>query len=126
MKLVSVGSKCAALMAGVCASLSLTSCNPPQAAAPAAPPVAPAPEHGRYQIVVASEGDRNAVLFLVDTKDGNTWIYRPPNGPAINGFWSDIPRLTYAPDYWQRVFTQQGQGTPQPSTAPATAPGPTK
>ncbi len=103
--------------------LVFNSCNN-QAQAPtstATPPAAGAQtDHGRYQLVVANEGDRGAVVFLVDTKEGATWIYRAPQGTAINGFWSDIPRLTYAPDYWQKVFTQTGQA-PAPS-APAPAP----
>lgn len=87
--------------------LASTSCmNQPQATPP--PPQA-APEIGRFQVVVAAEGDRGSVVFLVDSKTGETWIYRPPQGTAINGFWSDIPRLNYPPDYWQKVFTQAGQ-----------------
>jgi hypothetical protein len=114
--------------------LTATSCiKPPEPASSTPPP--PVPEIGRFQVLVASEGDRGSVVFLVDTKDGATWIYRPPQGTAINGFWSDIPRLTYAPDYWQRVFSQAGQapavgaGTIQPSGAPPTPvqpPAPTR
>lgn len=92
------------------------SCSPTQPQQPA--PVVQPPEVGRFQVVIAPEADRGSVLFLVDTKDGATWIYRPPQGPAINGFWSDIPRLTYAPDFWQRAFSQaqvpEGQLAPQP------------
>ena len=95
------------VIAGLLAS---TSCmNQPQATPP---PPQPASEIGRFHVVVAAEGDRGSVVFLVDSKDGATWIYRPPQGTAINGFWSDIPRLTYAPDYWQKVFTQTGQQAP--------------
>ena len=57
---------------------------------------------GRFQIVVANESASGAVLFLLDTRSGETSIYRPPQGAAINGFWSNIPRLTYSDDYWQR------------------------
>lgn len=101
--------------------LASVSCQ--QAAAPpqAAPAPAPAPEVGRYQIVTSNEGDRGAVLFLLDTKDGGTWIYRPPTPPAFNGFWSDIPRLTYPPETWQQVFqamVQQAQQAQQPGQQP--------
>lgn len=75
------------------------------ASSPTAPPAAPS-EVGRFQVVVATEGERGAVLILVDTKEGETWVYRPPQGQAVNGFWSDIPRLTYPPEFWRRVFTQ--------------------
>ena len=81
--------------------------NQPQTATP--PPQPPASEIDRFHIVVAAEGDRGSVVFLVDSKTGETWIYRPPQGTVINGFWSDIPRLTYAPDYWQKIFSQAGQ-----------------
>jgi hypothetical protein len=80
---------------------------------------------GRYQIVVANQGDKGTVLFLIDTRSGETSIYRPPQGPAINGFWSNIPRLTYSDEYWQRAFTQ-GQISPpganNPPGATQTAP----
>lgn len=106
-----------------------TSCAPPQQPQPPAA-ATPASEIGRYHIVVSSEGDRGSVLFLLDTKEGATWIYRPPQGPAINGFWSDIPRVTYPPDFWQRAFAMLAQPPQQPATtgaAPArtTAPAPT-
>jgi hypothetical protein len=80
---------------------------------------------GRFQIVVASESDRGAVLFLLDTRSGETSIYRAPQGPAINGYWSNIPRLTYSDDYWQRAFTQGQQSAPNASTAPAAPSGST-
>ncbi len=73
----------------------------------------PGGENGRYQITVVSDGNRGTVVMLLDTKDGATWIYRPPQGNAVNGFWSDIPRLTYAPEFWRNIFNQQ-----QPSTLP--------
>ncbi len=86
-------------------------------------PVAPAPEVGRYQVVVTSEGERGSVLFLVDTKEGSTWIYRPPQGPLFNGFWSDIPRVTNPAETWQQAFQQlmmpRAGAAP---TAPATSP----
>ena len=101
----------------------VTSCSPPPSQHTAAPVTAPS-EIGRFHIVVSSEGERGSVLFLVDTKDGATWIYRPPQGPAINGFWSDIPRVTYPPDFWQRAFQMMSQ-PPQAtgSNAPPARPG---
>jgi hypothetical protein len=100
-----------------------SSCQPPaQQQAQPAPQIPPPPEVGRYQVVVTSEGDRGSVLFLVDTKEGSTWIYRPPQGNVLpNGFWSDIPRVTYPPAFWENAFRQLGQqpappaGTPPPS-----------
>jgi hypothetical protein len=81
---------------------------------------------GRFQVILASEGDRGAVLFLLDSKDGSTWIYRPPQGPAINGFWSDIPRITYPPEFWQRAFTSMAQPPPNTGTTGGTSiPAPT-
>ena len=74
-----------------------------EAAAATAPP-ANQPEVGRFRIVVAKQGKQRPIVFLVDTKGQATWIYRPPIGPAMNGYWSDIPRLTYPPEYWQRAF----------------------
>ena len=103
-----------------------------QAPAPTATPAAPQParaENSRYQIVVGNEGTAGTVLFLLDSRDGGTWIYRPPTPgtPAFNGFWSDIPRITYPPETWQQVFStmmqqaQQAQRAAQPA-APATPP----
>jgi hypothetical protein len=83
---------------------------------------------GRFQIVVANQADRGAALFLIDTRNGESWIYRTPQGPVINGFWSSIPRVTYPDDYWQRAFTQGQQAAPGaagPQPAPAT-PSPLK
>jgi hypothetical protein len=82
-----------------------------------APVVAPSPEVGRYQVVVTSEGERGSVLFLVDTKEGSTWIYRPPQGPLFNGFWSDIPRVTNPAETWQQAFQQLM--APRASAAPS-------
>ena len=83
------------------------------------PQIPPPPEVGRYQVVVTSEGDRGSVLFLVDTKEGSTWIYRPPQGNVLpNGFWSDIPRVTYPPPFWENAFRQLGQQTPPPTGTP--------
>lgn len=126
MKYLSPISRLGLLAAGLAGMLLTSSCNPPSSSQPAAPAAAPT-EVGRYQVSVVNEGDRGTFVLLVDTKEGATWIYRPPQAPAINGFWSDIPRLTYAPDYWRTVFTQQGQAG-QVAPAPAggaTAPPPT-
>jgi hypothetical protein len=67
---------------------------------------------GRFQIVVANQGERGTVLFLIDTQRGDTSIYRPPIGGMINGFWSNIPKLTYSDDYWQKAITQGQQPAP--------------
>jgi len=77
---------------------------------------------GRFQIVVANESDKGAVLLLLDTRNGETSIYRPPVGAMINGFWSNIPKLTYSDDYWQRAISQ-GQQSP---TSATTQPHPTQ
>jgi hypothetical protein len=71
---------------------------------------------GRFQIVVANESDKGAVLFLLDTRSGESSIYRPPVGGMINGFWSNIPKLTYSDDYWQRAVTQGQQPPPTTNT----------
>lgn len=94
----------------------------PPSATQAAQPAQPA--NGRYQVIVSNEGDRGAVLFLLDTREGGTWIYRPPTPPAFNGFWSDIPRLTYPPETWQQVFqqmVQQAQAAGQQPAPPGAA-----
>ena len=96
-----------------------TPAAPPAAAAAA--PAAPAAEVGRYQVIVTTEGERGSVLFLVDTKEGSTWIYRPPQGPLFNGFWSDIPRVTNPAETWQQAFRQMM--APR-AAAPAAAPEP--
>jgi hypothetical protein len=95
------------------------SCLQQPPAAPTAPSPPAASDVHRYQIIVASEGDKGSVLFLLDTKEGATWLYRPPQGSAVNGFWSDIPRITYPPDFWQRAFSQLGSA---PSPAATGAP----
>ncbi|MEI8314912.1 MAG: hypothetical protein WCG79_05610 [Verrucomicrobiota bacterium] len=113
------------LSLAVAATLAGISCQPP-AATPAAPAAqTPRTDNGRYQIVIGNEGTAGTVLFLLDTRDGGTWIYRPPTPPAFNGFWSDIPRITYPPETWQQVFSsmvqqaQQAQKAAQPAPAPA-------
>ena len=109
-----------AAMAGVMtAAVFSSSCQPAAQQAPPAPQIPAPPEVGRYQVVVTSEGDRGSVLFLVDTKEGSTWIYRPPQGNVLpNGFWSDIPRVTYPPAFWENAFRQLGQPAPPPTGAP--------
>ena len=89
----------------------------PATPATAAPTVAPT-EVGRYQVIVTQEGERGSVLFLVDTKEGSTWIYRPPQGPLFNGFWSDIPRVTNPAETWQQAF-QQMMTRPAAAAPPA-------
>ncbi|HUK81586.1 MAG TPA: hypothetical protein VLZ12_03035 [Verrucomicrobiae bacterium] len=109
--------------AGLLVGLMLTgSCLRPQQTGP--PPQTPAPpEVGRYQVVVTSEGDRSATLFLVDTKEGSTWIYQRPQGNVLpNGFWSDVPRVTYPPMFWENAFRQIGQQGAPPSGAPPAPP----
>jgi len=106
----------------------LTSCSKPSnsqdVARPGFPPaVAPVngTDVGRFQAVVINDGERGGtVVMLLDTREGATWIYRPPQGAAINGYWSDIPRLNYAPDFWRNAFNQQTQ-----EPVPTPAPGPT-
>jgi tetrahydromethanopterin S-methyltransferase subunit G len=79
---------------------------------------------GRFQMVVANQGDRGTVLFLIDTVRGETSIYRPPIGGMINGFWSNIPKLTYSDEYWQKAITQGQQ--PAPGATPSTTGTPQK
>ena len=91
------------------------SCSQP---APLTPPQPS--EVGRFQIVLASESEHGSVLLLLDTKEGTAWIYRPPQGVLGNGFWSDIPRVTYGGDYWQRAFSQMAQQPAPPSSTTST------
>ena len=116
------------LSLAVAATLAGVSCQPP-AATPATPAAqAPRVDNVRYQLVIGNEGTAGTVLFLLDTRDGGTWIYRPPTPPAFNGFWSDIPRITYPPETWQQVFSsmvQQAQAA-QKAAQPAPAPAPAK
>lgn len=119
------------LCVAVAGTLAGVSCQPPATPPPATPaPAAAAPtEVGRYQVIVSNEGSQGAVLFLLDTRDGGTWIYRPPTPPAFNGFWSDIPRLTYPPETWQQVFqamvqqAQAAQAQPPAANAATRPPG---
>jgi hypothetical protein len=106
MKNGSFAFKLTALAALVIGVLVTISCSQSAPVAPPAQPAGPAAEVGRYQVIVTSEGERGSVLFLVDTKEGSTWIYRPPQGPLFNGFWSDIPRVTNPAETWQQAFQQ--------------------
>jgi hypothetical protein len=115
-----------AIKSGVLATLlvgtvAVVSCaQAPQAPAPV--PAAGASEVGRFQVIVKPEGQGNSVLFLVDTRTGDTWIYRPPQAPTFNGYWSDIPRMTYPPQVWQQAFSILF--TPPSNAAPAAAAAP--
>lgn len=75
---------------------------------------------GRFQIVVANESEHGTALFLIDTRSGESWVYRTPQGAVINGFWSSIPRVTYPDEYWQRAFSQGQPPAPGAQTVPAT------
>jgi hypothetical protein len=132
-----------ALVAVMVAGAFLTSCDRQPAQSQVPPPVFNSPpasvpggvsQVGRHQIVVINNASGGNVVMMLDTVEGATWIYRPPQGAAINGFWTDIPRLTYAPDYWRQVFAQvqqqaqqrleQTQPAPQPNPVPTPAPAP--
>ena len=77
-------------------------------------------------------------MFLVDTKDGSTWIYRGPQGGAFNGFWSNIPKLQVSDDYWREALSKliapgpapvptdlpPATNAPPPSPKPTTPPAP--
>ena len=104
----------ATLLVGTVAVISCA--QAPQAPAPTA---AGASTIGRFQVIVKPEGTGNSVLFLVDTQTGDTWIYRPPQAPTFNGYWSDIPRMTYPPQVWQQAFSILF--TPPSNAAPAAA-----
>ena len=62
--------------------------------------------NGRYQLVTAQMGERGTMVFMVDTRDGGTWYFQPPQGALINGFWSNVPRLTFGDQYWEQVMRQ--------------------
>ena len=57
------------------------------------------------------------MVFMLDTRDGGTWFFQPPQGALINGFWSNVPRLTFGDQYWEQVMRQM--------LTPQTAPGAT-
>ena len=125
----------AALLFGVMLLSSCTQSAPTTPAVSSGSTPSQANDVGRFTVVVVSDGTRGTVVMMVDSREGATWIYRPPQGSAINGFWSDIPRLTYAPEFWRNVFAQQqaapstggatgapAGGTTVPAPAPATPP----
>lgn len=91
-----------ALVAGIVAMVSCT--QAPQNPAPAAGAPGSANDNGRFQVVMNAGPQGAAVAFLVDSRTGETWIWQPPRPPAVNGFWSDIPRMNYPPQVWQQVF----------------------
>jgi hypothetical protein len=117
------------LAATLAGALLTSSCSNPSQTQPAAPAPQPS-EIGRFQVAVVNEGDRGVFVLLLDTKEGATWIYRPPQGPVFNGFWSDIPRLTNPAETWRQAFQQlmgpqqavppAGGTLPQPTTGVAT------
>ena len=123
MKRGATARKLGALAALITGLLATSSCTPPAATPPA--PIQPS-EVGRYQVVVTTEGDRGTVLLLVDTKEGQTWIYRGPQGAAFNGFWSNIPKLQVADAYWEgavrSVLTPPSPDANAPPVQPRTQP----
>ncbi|MCX7887498.1 MAG: hypothetical protein N3B01_09640 [Verrucomicrobiae bacterium] len=106
------------LVAGVVALISCA--QAPQSPVSSSQAVNPANENGRFQVIVKPEPQGQSILFLVDTRTGDTWIYRPPQPPTFNGYWSDIPRMTYPPAGWQQAF--QILFTPQTNVPPPAAP----
>jgi hypothetical protein len=98
-------------------ALAVSSCSQPPA-----PPAATQPsEVGRYQVVVTTEGDPGSTLLLVDTKEGQTWLYHSAQGPAFNGFWSNIPKIQVADAYWESALRSALTPPPPPPDANATA-----
>ena len=116
-----------AAMAAIVVMVVVTACS--QSAPPSVPGAAPAAatDHGRFQVVVAPQGDRGSMVFMVDTRDGATWFFQPPQGALINGFWSNVPRLTFGDAYWEQVMRTMltPTGTPSRATSPLTRPTPT-
>lgn len=109
------------LVAALTVTLFAVSCTqPPQAIPPAAAPA----EIGRYQVVQTAQA-----LLLLDSKEGRTWVYRPPiattAGNAFNGFWTDVPRfegVKYPPQIMNailQVLTQQHTLPSSATNAPA-------
>ena len=113
MKDCATARKLGLLAALLTAVLATSSCTPPSATAP--PPIQPS-EVGRYQVVVTTESDRGPVLLLVDTKEGQTWVYHGAQGPAFNGFWSNIPKLQVADAYWEGALRSVVTPPPPPDT----------
>lgn len=97
--------KSAVLASLLVGTVAVVSCaQAPQTPPPPQTPQAATGEVGRFQVIVKPETQGNSILFLVDTRTGDTWIYRPPQPPTFNGYWSDIPRMTYPPQVWQQAF----------------------
>jgi hypothetical protein len=65
----------------------------------------PASANGRFQLVTAQVEGR-VMVFMLDTRDGATWYFQPPQGALINGFWSNIPTLKLEDQYWEQVMRQ--------------------
>ncbi len=109
--------------------LFLSACNKPaqsQVGEPLrlpTPPPLPSNQVGRYQIVPIREGQAGTIVLMLDTVEGTSWVYHQPQGQAINGYWSDIPRLSYRPEVWQSIFAGQ-QSVPPAATSPPSAPLP--
>ena len=112
------------------AAIFLTSCDRETAQSQISPPSIPSSPQptsggsnvGRFQIVVVGTSNQTSMVMMLDTAEGASWIYRMPQGNAVNGFWSDIPRLTYDPEFWRQVFAQQQQSPAAPTNAPANRP----
>jgi hypothetical protein len=62
--------------------------------------------NGRYQMAVAQLGERGTMVFMLDTREGKTWYFQPPQGALISGFWSDVPTLMLGDQYWRQVMNQ--------------------
>jgi len=119
-----------ALIAVIAAAMTGVSCQQsPTGATNSSTPAPAGAQNGRFQLVVAQQGDRGMVVFMVDTRDGATWFFQPPQGALINGFWSNIPRLTFGDQYWEQVMRQMLSPAQQPgvtggvagATGPASA-----
>ena len=112
-----------ALVAIIAAVVMGVSCQQSPTGGASTPTPTPAgAQNGRFQLVVAQQGDRGMVVFMVDTRDGATWFFQPPQGALINGFWSNIPRLTFGDQYWEQVMRQMLSPAQQPGVAGATGP----
>jgi len=109
--------KLAVLAALMTIVLAMSSCAP-SASTPAT--TTQPSEVGRYQVVVMTDGDRGPMLLLVDTKEGQTWLYHGAQGPAFNGFWSNIPKVQVADAYWESALRSALMPAPgSPPAAPA-------
>ena len=109
-----------ALIAVIAAAMTGVSCQQsPTGATNSSTPAPAGAQNGRFQLVVAQQGDRGMVVFMVDTRDGATWFFQPPQGALINGFWSNIPRLTFGDQYWEQVMRQMLNPAQQPGVTGA-------